>query len=391
MSGYVPNDRGVKPAPVVKAYYGDFDQQPSRPLVIDPKPVAISEPPQRLGCVFAKSCNLPNGVINYSSPSGFVPLDALSQYGDWAVLGARQEDSAGALQLSWIGGVARASVLSAHFSGGALSLGGVTTAGPTATITGGGAGVLTTGVVAGALLGMVGMLIPRTTAADDVFYTDEQLQALPFGRIRARVHLKQLTDGSINAYGFYTGKNPEWEMVRVIKAEPRGSQYVADLGQGIDLIWTPAADPDGTLGIPALEGAPQMPSVWVHPPGEKANEALVNPVHPPDYQDAIIWFPATGIKPIYIVLSVPSGHDYFPAPKGLSAFPDAQIAKRKTPVKGGGGLRKRWKTRDGTIYEWDSQHGAVEKYNKQGKHLGEFNPETGEQNKPIDNTRKVEP
>lgn len=60
-------------------------------------------------------------------------------------------------------------------------------------------------------------------------------------------------------------------------------------------------------------------------------------------------------------------------------------------MKGGGGLRKRWKTKDGTIFERDSQHGAVEKYSKRGKHLGEFNPETGEQTKNADSTREVEP
>lgn len=44
-----------------------------------------------------------------------------------------------------------------------------------------------------------------------------------------------------------------------------------------------------------------------------------------------------------------------------------------------------------TIVEWDSQHGAVEKYNKWGKHLGAFNHETGEQTKDADKHRKVEP
>ncbi|WP_256989347.1 colicin E3/pyocin S6 family cytotoxin [Rhodococcus sp. 05-2254-6] len=40
------------------------------------------------------------------------------------------------------------------------------------------------------------------------------------------------------------------------------------------------------------------------------------------------------------------------------------------------------------MYEWDSQHGAVEKYSKNGKHLGEFDPNTGAQTKPPDPTRK---
>jgi len=42
-------------------------------------------------------------------------------------------------------------------------------------------------------------------------------------------------------------------------------------------------------------------------------------------------------------------------------------------------MRKRWKDSEGNIYEWDSQHGAVEKYNSRGVHLGEFDPNTGAQ------------
>ena len=45
---------------------------------------------------------------------------------------------------------------------------------------------------------------------------------------------------------------------------------------------------------------------------------------------------------------------------------------------------------EGNIYEWDYQHGAVEKYSKKGKHLGEYDAETGTQNKPGDSTRKPE-
>ena len=80
-----------------------------------------------------------------------------------------------------------------------------------------------------------------------------------------------------------------------------------------------------------------------------------------------------------------------PAPKQLPAFPNAQRVPPKTSVQGGGGMRKRWKDPDGNIYEWDSQHGAVEKYNSRGVHLGEFDPNTGAQTKPADKTRKVDP
>lgn len=81
-----------------------------------------------------------------------------------------------------------------------------------------------------------------------------------------------------------------------------------------------------------------------------------------------------------------------PPPPTLPAFPNAKGVKWKTPVQRGGGARKRWKDPDGTIYEWDRQHGTVEVYSRNGRrHLGEYDPDTGEQVKPPDPTRKVEP
>lgn len=85
------------------------------------------------------------------------------------------------------------------------------------------------------------------------------------------------------------------------------------------------------------------------------------------------------------------GPTYNPAPKDLKAFPEASRATPKTPVQGGGGLRKRWTDSKGNIYEWDYQHGTVEKYNKRGIHQGEFDPATGKQTKPADGDRKVNP
>ncbi|MNQ78536.1 Colicin-E3 [compost metagenome] len=363
-----------KQAPAVQPYNGAFDKQPPRPLVLAKHPDKAPEKPAPVGCVFAKSCNLPDGVINHNNPGGFVPLEQLKDYGDWAVLGTGAAIRTGGTPLRLIGSSTAATTIATRL-GGTLSLGLIEGA---------------AAMAAGAVVGTIAMLLPNTTSADSAFYTKEQYHALTLGRTRVRVHVQQLTADTINAYGFYTGRKPEWENAQVIEASPRGEQFVADLGQGIEVIWTPAADPN-ELGIPALEGAPQLPAVWVYPSTEQSNKALVNPVHPPDYQDAIIWFPATDIPAIYISLSVPGDHSYHPAPKGLTAFPDAQVTPRKTPIKGGGGLRKRWKIRDGTIFEWDSQHGAVEKYNKRGKHLGEFDPETGEQTKDADKSREVEP
>jgi len=226
---------------------------------------------------------------------------------------------------------------------------------------------------------------------DSALYTEDQLRALKQARTRVRLRVEQQADGSLKGYGFYTGKNRDWEMVDVVQFSLRGSQQVADLGDGVELIWTPAVDGSDILGIPALEAAPQAPHIWVYPPTKAADSIIVNPVYPPEYKDFILVFPVGSlVKPVYIVVSV-SNHKYYPAPKGLTAFPNATRATRKTPIKGGGGLRKRWKTPNGKIFEWDSQHGAVEMYDKRGRHLGEYHTTTSEQTKPADNTRKVEP
>jgi hypothetical protein len=198
-------------------------------------------------------------------------------------------------------------------------------------------------------VGFAALLMPDTTSADSAFYSSEQYARLSTGNTRVRVNVKHLPDGSVSVYGFYTGTKTEWQQVPVIAAQARGEQLVADIGNGIEVIWTPAADPGSVLGIPALEGASLKPGTWVYPPTEQADKILVNPEHPPDYQDAIIWFPSTGIQPIYIALSV-SGSGYHPKPDFLPAFPGAKWAKSKTSIQGGGGLRPRWKSRDGTIY-----------------------------------------
>jgi RHS repeat-associated protein len=80
-----------------------------------------------------------------------------------------------------------------------------------------------------------------------------------------------------------------------------------------------------------------------------------------------------------------------PAPPFPPGIPGLHRAPPKTPVQGGGGLRRRWKDNDGNIYEWDSQHGTVEKYDRRGRHVGEFDPDTGEQIGPAVPGRRVEP
>jgi hypothetical protein len=332
----------------------------------------------RAGCVFAKSCKLPDAIIDYSNPSGMVPTDSLRDYGEFALLGTREADDAGLLNLQTISGNTVSLGL------GRLALRSPTLATPAIGL---GAAIGATG--AALMTGMVALLW-TPSLGDSALYTEEQLRALKQARTRVRLRIEQQTDGALKGYAFYTGKNRDWEMVDVVKLETRDSQYVANLGEGVELIWTPAVDGSDILGIPALEAAPQAPHIWVYPPTKAANDILVNPVYPPEYKDFILVFPeSSGVKPVYIVVSV-SDHKYHPAPKGLSAFPDATPAKQKTRVKGRG-TRMRWKTKDGQILEWDYQHGAVEMYDKRGRHLGEFDADTGEQNKPADSKRRIEP
>ena len=79
-----------------------------------------------------------------------------------------------------------------------------------------------------------------------------------------------------------------------------------------------------------------------------------------------------------------SRHSYVPAPARLPAFPDAMRAKPKAG-------RYRWKDRLGLVYEWDRRHGALEGYDVTGRHLGEYDHETGEQLKPANRRRRIEP
>ena len=174
-------------------------------------------------------------------------------------------------------------------------------------------------------------------------------------------------------------------MIDVVQFQSRDDRFVADLGEGVELIWTPAVDPGDTLGIPALEAAPQAPVIWIYPPNEKAAQILVNPVYPPEYRDFILVFPVeSGVRPLYVVVSLKAGdHKYHKAPNAeqITGFENLIKAKPKKPKQGGAGLRERWIDEKGRrIFEWDSQHGELEVYlASDGSHLGAFNHITGEQ------------
>ncbi|MFP0196314.1 S-type pyocin domain-containing protein [Pseudomonas sp. PHC1] len=338
--------------------------------------IAANKPePVRAGCVFAKSCKLPDAIIDYANPAGMVPTDSLKDYGELILLGGREADDSGGVELKKISGTAIPAGL------GTFALAGEAFKALPA---------MASAAVISPLLGLVAMFMP-SNLGDSALYTEDQLLALKQARTRVRLRVEQQADGSLKGYGFYTGKNRDWEMVDVVQFAARGSRFIADLGEGVELVWTPAVDGSDILGIPALEAAPQAPHIWVYPPTKAADGILVNPVYPPEYRDFILVFPAeSGVRPLYIVLSRPSDHAYYGHPKTLPAFPDAVRVKSKSSVQGGGKRRARWVDRKGRIYEWDYKSNAVEKYDKLGTtHLGEFNHLTGEQTGPAEPDRRT--
>ncbi|NNB41966.1 S-type pyocin domain-containing protein [Pseudomonas chlororaphis] len=256
---------------------------------------SLASPPRKpqaiAGCTFTKSCKLPDGVMDYLSPSGAIPTDAIKDYGELVLLGGRGADAAGNIPLKKISGGALPAAL------GSLALGGEAMASA-------GASVATGSVVAGALAGVVAMLWP-SSLGDSALYTPKQLDTLKEGRTRVRLHIEQRPDGTLKGYGYNTQKQRGWEMVPVVRFVAKGQQQVADFGDGVTLIWTPAVDPSSTTGIPPLEAAPQAPHIWIFPPTEQADTIIVDPIYPPEYKDFILVFPAgSGVQPLYIVLSV---------------------------------------------------------------------------------------
>ncbi|MDQ0702677.1 hypothetical protein QF043_001469 [Pseudomonas sp. W3I7] len=261
-----------------------------------PRPVPAAK---QWFCSFTKPRTLADGAINYSDFGGPIPAAAVGEYGTFALLGGRETDAAGNVVLQKVWGGALPSALGSLRLGGVaatagLSCGGLCTVGATA------AG----GVAASALATLVGVLWP-SSLGDSSLYTEEQLKSLKHGRTRVRLHVEQQADGTLKGYGYNTQQRPDWEMIPVVQFQARGAQQVADFGDGVTLIWTPAVDPSSAAGIPPLEGAPKAPQIWIYPPTERADNLIVSPLYPPEYKDFILVFPAgSGVKPLYIVVNV---------------------------------------------------------------------------------------
>lgn len=207
MSGYVPNppkgyrNSGVEPVDTHAERWAEYKDLPAKE----------GAKPNTMGCVFAKSCDLPDGVIDHKKPAGFIPVEKVANYGDFSILGGRETDAQGNIALKKVSGVLPATLGTLLLGGAAaagVSCGGLCTAGA-AVATGsaatgagaaGGTGVLTAGVAVGALAGWVALLWP-SSLGDSFLYTDDQLKSLKEARTRVRLHVEQQADGTLKGYG----------------------------------------------------------------------------------------------------------------------------------------------------------------------------------------------
>lgn len=106
----------------------------------------------------------------------------------------------------------------------------------------------------------------------------------------------------------------------------------------------------------------------------------------PHFNGAVVSY-ASYHEPIYYC-TVPQMAP-IPSPRVPVAFPELRPVRPKTGFAGG--LRRRWKDSEGRIYEWDYQHGGVEMYDSHGRHLGQFDAETGKRQRNADPRRTIEP
>jgi hypothetical protein len=335
--------------------------RPAEPVYVpkerwpDPKP--------RTDLVFAKSCS----PGNWCSTDAGTETESASNFGNIMVAGAMLMPSAS---------TAIATALGADLGLGRMAGGGVMQRGMTWVLRGGG------GPASVFILGML-----PSKMGDGTLYTDEQLRSLSRAPTRVRFQFRQDGDGVLQVYGIHTTATGD-DSVRTVQAAWNADQTVLEAKlNGITILWTPKRGPLGEM--PPLiypdNSGEQLGTILVHPIPDNTDSQIEGfPGEDITTDDCIVVFPAsTGLKSMYVVFAraVGGDHSYYPAPKRLKAFPDAMPVKKISSVQGGGKKRSRWKDRKGRIYEWDYENGRVEIYDRQGKHLGEFDPDTGERTK----------
>ena len=262
------------------------------------KPAPIPPPPDNQQCTVTKSINVPKGHACY--PPGSAHFEGLNKYGTYAVLSTSEAITAQGTPLELIDGSVDGRALAKQLGGGALALSRVLPATATGGTVAGGT------VFSAAVAGTIAMLLPNNSLASDAaFYSREDFADLTVANTGVRINIKYLPEQSVTAFGVYTGNNPHWRSVPLIAATEQGEQLVADLGEGIGLIWTPATSTRDKPAIPALEGAPQLPGIYVWPEAKQAERFYEHPIAPEDFRDFIIWFPTRPeMSPIYLSVSL---------------------------------------------------------------------------------------
>ena len=354
------------------ASWAAWNPPPEPVRMATPIPERWPAPRERTDKVFAKSC-----TGEWCSTEAGTEVEPASNFGAIMMAGAMLLPSASN---------AVAAALGADMGLGRMAGGGIMQRSHTWLLRGAGGP---------ASLFIVGML--PTKMGDGTLYTDDELRNLTQATTRVRFQLRRNAEGELQIYGIHSKSSGD-DSVRTVQARWNADRSAMEAHlNGVTILMTPRRGRHGKLEplIYPENSDARLGTILVHPIPEDTDSQLEGlPGDDITAEDCILVFPAeSGLRSMYVVYARPfnGDHGYHPPPKELAAFPDAKVAPRKTSVKGGGGLRKRWKTHAGEIFEWDSQHGTVEKYNKRGKHLGEFDAETGTQTKDADSTREVEP
>ncbi|WP_434558574.1 colicin E3/pyocin S6 family cytotoxin [Pseudomonas sp. Z4-20] len=344
----------------------------SAPESVDRAPEQWPLPKPRDDLVFAKSCT----AENWCQTSVGTATEAASNFGRIMVAGAMLMPSAS---------TAIASALGADLALGRIAGGGIMQQRLTWAIRGAG------GPASVFVLGML-----PTKMADGTLHTDDQLRRMSHATTRVRFQFRRDAEGVLQVYGIHSGPSGD-DSVRTVQVTWNADHTAMEAKlNGITIIWTPQQSPLGSL--PPLtypdDIGKQLGTILVHPIAEDVDSQIDGlPGEDITAEDHILVFPAdTGLKSLYVVFARPFGgdHSYHPAPKLLTAFPEARNVKFKSRVQGGGSSRRRWQDKKGRIYEWDSENGRVEVYDRQGAHLGEYDAETGAQTKPAKPGRRVE-
>jgi hypothetical protein len=344
---------------------------PPEPEPVQTSPAPRPAPKERTDKVFAKSCN-----GEWCSTDAGTTVEPASNFGAIMMAGAMLLPSASE---------AIAAALGANMGLGRMAGGGILQRSHTWLLRGAGGP---------ASLFILGMLPAKM--GDGTLYTDDELRKLTQATTRVRFQLRRDAEGELQIYGIHSKASGD-DSVRTVQARWNADKSAMEAHlNDITLLMTPRRGPLGRLEplvYPENSDA-RLGTILVHPIPDDTDSQLEGlPGDDITAEDCILVFPAdSGLRSMYVVYARPfnGDHGYHPPPLDLPGFPDAKKADSKTMVQGGGAKRRRWKDPKGRIFEWDSQHGTVEMYDKQGKHLGEFDPQSGERTKPAKPGRKIE-